>query len=283
MERANALTETILRKAGGVTPSITLDNNHGDFQLWIGSSVVGYGTSPEQAKANAADFLKEALTLLRETPPPSTRSDRRQMSREQIAKRCREVAGGNGCVNGYIDGICAHADIARSEWCEYCLLGEAALHLEREEGTVPATAWSEETPPPSTGQWRSIESAPKDGTWVMGIQPVKTRSRKAQPWSVPTAMIWEHGKWCLGCDCDICDPDFNYPAPTHWMPLPLPPDPSGERPADQDKDHGGTSLTEGARVSGLVPTPQLTHDDQFPGCTEIRPGVYVRNDGDKEK
>jgi hypothetical protein len=72
--------------------------------------------------------------------------------------------------------------------------------------------------------WQPIETAPKDGQYIIGI---------ASPCTVPVIVTWQ-GKW-IDKDPDDFDghdePDeawknywdcYDY-KPTHWMPLPEPP------------------------------------------------------------
>lgn len=71
-----------------------------------------------------------------------------------------------------------------------------------------------------TNGWRPIETAPKDGTpvFVYGIWQGEI-SKNPQYWDVFKA-VYSFDEW-LVCDCDI------YGAivlgPTHWQPLPKPP------------------------------------------------------------
>jgi hypothetical protein len=65
--------------------------------------------------------------------------------------------------------------------------------------------------------WRSIDSAPKDGTHIFGWR---------HGWDSPHPVRWilffyRHGdvaKWSCGGDALEADD-----APTHWMPIPTPP------------------------------------------------------------
>lgn len=69
--------------------------------------------------------------------------------------------------------------------------------------------------------WQPIETAPKDGTWILGVRQYKQQSGKPDVWTIPTSLLWHDGRWCQGCDCDW---DFKQEVkPTHWMPLPQPP------------------------------------------------------------
>ena len=54
------------------------------------------------------------------------------------------------------------------------------------------------------GEWQPIESAPRDGSFILGF---------AIGWIIPRMVKW------IGCWCDFTklDPRVN---PTHWLPLP---------------------------------------------------------------
>lgn len=54
-------------------------------------------------------------------------------------------------------------------------------------------------------QWKPIEAAPKDGTWVV----IK------QPGMGPVCVYWASGKWNNGGSGV-----YHGKRPTHWMPLP---------------------------------------------------------------
>lgn len=67
----------------------------------------------------------------------------------------------------------------------------------------------------ATPKWRPIETAPKDGTeidlWHEG-------DRIADAY-------WKGGRWWApNFDYDGCDGVIGGPPPTHWMPLPAPPE-----------------------------------------------------------
>jgi hypothetical protein len=69
-----------------------------------------------------------------------------------------------------------------------------------------------------------IESAPKDGTAVLGYWPQRRGFSADQTttrtvWTDWGGGMWE-GQFGKGVDFD---------GPTHWMPLPPPPHPKGER------------------------------------------------------
>ena len=62
--------------------------------------------------------------------------------------------------------------------------------------------------------WRPIEEAPKDGTWIMTYCPALSVA------SYPTVVFWDDGWVPPGNDLSEVEP-------THWMPLPAPPDAGG--------------------------------------------------------
>lgn len=65
-------------------------------------------------------------------------------------------------------------------------------------------------------KWRPIETAPKDGTEILGHRWYK--KREGDTYEFFNVVYWEKGiGWCLlGGDC------IRFPV-THWMPLPEPP------------------------------------------------------------
>ncbi|WP_157369953.1 DUF551 domain-containing protein [Zavarzinella formosa] len=90
-------------------------------------------------------------------------------------------------------------------------------------------AWNTRTSPPSSinqSWWRAIESAPKDGAWVLltGFSPQLATGER---WHATGS--YEHGKWSNGYV-------YLHP-PTHWMPLPPPP----------SEQHGG-EVTDGEPI-----------------------------------
>ena len=64
-------------------------------------------------------------------------------------------------------------------------------------------------------QWRPIEEAPKDGTWILVGAPGKEPETAC--WS---SSVWLEGWYSGGGRSDSYGPSFE---PTHWMPLPPPP------------------------------------------------------------
>ncbi len=71
-------------------------------------------------------------------------------------------------------------------------------------------------------EWQPIDTAPKDGTWIWGVEPGEPLG-----WDVPRqcAMFWQQhsamkkGGYWRKVEQDIGPVTF----PTHWMPLPAPP------------------------------------------------------------
>lgn len=59
-------------------------------------------------------------------------------------------------------------------------------------------------------EWRPIESAPRDGTPILGFMPSYYQGKGGQ-----SVILWLHGKWM--------DNRAWATIPTHWMPLPAPP------------------------------------------------------------
>lgn len=60
--------------------------------------------------------------------------------------------------------------------------------------------------------WQPIETAPKDGTFILGWHPALSWPHGRQD-----VVAWDetHLHWTDGC--------FEVSWPTHWMPLPEPP------------------------------------------------------------
>jgi|SRR5882672_1795707 len=70
--------------------------------------------------------------------------------------------------------------------------------------------------PPQPGrEWQSIDTAPKDGTWVLSTT-LGNNPYTHQPF-VPDIVQWAGSRWNNGLS------DHGY-QPTHWQPLPAPPD-----------------------------------------------------------
>jgi hypothetical protein len=65
--------------------------------------------------------------------------------------------------------------------------------------------------PPTVPRWQPIETAPKDGSTVLGFVPAFDQ----QPVCLIDYSTRYSNWWFLGTEC----------LPTHWMPLPEPPKP----------------------------------------------------------
>lgn len=75
-------------------------------------------------------------------------------------------------------------------------------------------------------EWQPIETAPKDGSWVLVAYPCFLCGEKTDAMSVFIArwappFLWDSFTkvWISANDCTLIE---NY-TPTHWMPLPSPP------------------------------------------------------------
>lgn len=67
------------------------------------------------------------------------------------------------------------------------------------------------------GEWRPIECAPKDGTWIMVYWPTMGIGQ------YPFVVFWDEG-WQ---PARYSDRDYGEAFPTHWMPLPAAPKKEG--------------------------------------------------------
>lgn len=70
---------------------------------------------------------------------------------------------------------------------------------------------------PQTTNWQPIETAPRDGTWIFGYWP--TMSITEYPRVIFADDHSEHDIWFMPDNLD-----FGCVYPTHWMPLPPPPE-----------------------------------------------------------
>ncbi len=75
--------------------------------------------------------------------------------------------------------------------------------------------------------WQPIESAPKDGTWILACRPSDDafyRMEQAGYAIVPEAIHWaRHSFGSAGKPCWRNDDGNKRPHHSHWMPLPSPP------------------------------------------------------------
>lgn len=87
---------------------------------------------------------------------------------------------------------------------------------ERIQALQPSTSDGSVTLP--VCQWQPIETAPKDGTWVLGFRPTSFREDQIDTWQFVHRSC-DPPIWINSADSNDEDEQ-----PTHWMPLPLPPD-----------------------------------------------------------
>lgn len=95
-------------------------------------------------------------------------------------------------------------------------------------------AWNRRIPPPSEGGgegWRTIDSAPKDGTPVLVPYPIFKRGNNTDVPDEYEVMIvywkgvgWDRGWWML------------HEEPTHWQPLPSPPAPASPSKREEGEE-----------------------------------------------
>ena len=70
--------------------------------------------------------------------------------------------------------------------------------------------------------WRTIDSAPKDGSTFLTFMPGNCINYDFAEWDE------DYGEFCKhGCGWDMA---------THWMPLPAPPAPDTQKPAPRDAE-----------------------------------------------
>lgn len=88
-------------------------------------------------------------------------------------------------------------------------------------------------------EWRTIDSAPKDGTRILACTPDDDPFRKEDNayicvvhWIAETMKVWKQTdaktRKLVDEDCSMwATDDGDYAEPTHWMPLPDPPPADG--------------------------------------------------------
>lgn len=91
-------------------------------------------------------------------------------------------------------------------------------------------------PKPLQGQWQPIETAPRDATAILVMRDIwpGTKSGRAEECNGHNTYVAEwwsgekkgSGSWICYMD-SVQDPECPV-KPTHWMPLPLPPQRSGD-------------------------------------------------------
>lgn len=70
-----------------------------------------------------------------------------------------------------------------------------------------------------SNEWQPIETAPKDGTWILLYKEQELSGIvQVDEWcpSIQTVK-WAYDRWCE------CSGYSAFATPTHWMPLPKPP------------------------------------------------------------
>lgn len=136
---------------------------------------------------------------------------------EQAAmKLSREVRGLLGIAEEEIREVAGSTNVACLQRAESDV--RAALDLlralpegnkEREKAAFKAGwDWCKEMSP--EGEWQPIETAPKDGTPILGFISSYYRNKGGQ-----SVILWMDGQWF--------DNLAFATEPTHWMPLPAPP------------------------------------------------------------
>jgi hypothetical protein len=78
-------------------------------------------------------------------------------------------------------------------------------------------------------EWQPIDTAPKDGTWVLlcgGVAGGYEDNRYDFPWPPMVVAHWEArqlfgGYWVFAAYDGFCE--LSYENPTHWMPAPIVP------------------------------------------------------------
>ena len=90
---------------------------------------------------------------------------------------------------------------------------------------MQATALLARLRPLMVPEWQTIETAPKDGTHVIGWFPEFGKAGKARQTAPSYAenVYWNGVEWSW-----VQDGDTPIHQPTHWMPLPAPPSEGGE-------------------------------------------------------
>jgi hypothetical protein len=66
-------------------------------------------------------------------------------------------------------------------------------------------------------RWRPIETAPKDGTWILVYKPFNLYGFDDSEWYVDKYIVrWADECWNISMEDKVA-------YPTHWMPMPKPP------------------------------------------------------------
>lgn len=134
------------------------------------------------------------------------------------------------------DGRNRNGEICHFYWRRYVLKARAILSLPEIIEALKHTATCPHLRCAESG-WRDIESAPKDGTPILAFRNVVRWQPKAPTFMAVIAWMankmhpqgswsiadWNHGGYDYG-------PSWTFHDPTHWMPLPDAPTPSGHTP-----------------------------------------------------
>lgn len=98
------------------------------------------------------------------------------------------------------------------------LASSPPLAAAESEGLVQATVQGNGSVTLPVCQWQPIETAPKDGTWVLGFRPTSFREDQIDTWQFVHRSC-DPPIWINSADSNDEDEQ-----PTHWMPLPPRPD-----------------------------------------------------------
>lgn len=99
-------------------------------------------------------------------------------------------------------------------------------------------------------EWRPIETAPKDGSWVLAI--IAGYYSDDQHY-IPAVVQW-NGHFWTATGAGEEDPDLEgrwSGALTHWMPLPAPPGEGSQAPAQSDGEAQRSEATEHNELGGI--------------------------------
>lgn len=132
---------------------------------------------------------------------------------------------------------------------------------------------------PSAAQWMPIETAPKDGTWVL----IAAQDRD----DISTSKYDnEREAWvdCWDDESECFQYRGNRHAPKYWMPLPAHPDTPGAQPAQGGSVSDGSDLPPGLV---LVETPYRDAPDKWmliemtaPGRAKVVTGGYIETEAE---
>lgn len=139
--------------------------------------------------------------------------------------RARVADGSCGQGPGMSCASSDHLSEIPSTWCIWCLV-RAALSDDVSTFADGYSAGGEQMrrDMQQAQAWQPIETAPRDGTHVLAV--VRGDYKPGVSF-VPTVVEWSDrlGGWVEDSDyvCDECGLPSEHFKPTHWMPLPAPP------------------------------------------------------------